>query len=228
MRYGSHRCCLVSRQEAPCNAGWADNTVFNKRTTSIAAECKNSFGWQFPPKQCLHRADVICRVEKCSGGHTERSQETCWEKPHAIGNAKGPVFITVSNLMIMYDHMGVSWLSLIILDPEIKRQEPPGILATPVATLHPTALARPVSAPLPSKTEPEPHKVRSVTYTEIKEEHQTGRNGNCICGFELWEIVYKAELWGIFHKAFSALARGICHRNNTRTMLSHRLQAFIS
>ena len=78
----------------------------------------------------------------------------------------------------MYDHVGVSWLSLIILDPEIKRQEPPGTLAAPVATLHPTILARSVSACRLQK-------LKSVTYTEIKKEHQTGRNGNGICGWAL-------------------------------------------
>lgn len=103
----------------------------------------------------------------------------------------------------MYDHVGVSWLSLIILDPEIKRQEPPGILATPVATLHPTALARPVSARRLQKDEREPHKVRSVTYAEIKEEHQTGRNGNGICGLS-------------FEKLFTRLS---CEESFTRLSL---------
>lgn len=103
----------------------------------------------------------------------------------------------------MYDHVGVSWLSLIILDPEMKRQEPPGILAAPVATLHPTALARPVSARRLQKDEREPHKVRSVTYAEIKEEHQTGRNGNGICGLS-------------FEKLFTRLS---CEESFTRLSL---------
>lgn len=103
----------------------------------------------------------------------------------------------------MYDHVGVSWLSLIILDPEMKRQEPPGILAAPVATLHPAALARPVSARRLQKDEREPHKVRSVTYAEIKEEHQTGRNGNGICGLS-------------FEKLFTRLS---CEESFTRLSL---------
>lgn len=85
----------------------------------------------------------------------------------------------------------------------MKRQEPPGILAAPVATLHPAALARPVSARRLQKDEREPHKVRSVTYAEIKEEHQTGRNGNGICGLS-------------FEKLFTRLS---CEESFTRLSL---------
>lgn len=68
----------------------------------------------------------------------------------------------------------------------------------------------------------EPHEMKSITYTEIKKEHQTGRNGMVIV-VELWEIVYKSDLRIFSLGFFFSCLRHLSwehHTNNALTSTS--------